>query len=31
MDYDPIETTKNINQDIFKLNSITKKAQELNV
>ena len=31
MDYDHIETTKNINQDIFKLNSITKKAQELNV
>ena len=27
MDYDPIETTKKINEDIFKLNSITKERK----
>tara|TARA_B100000902_G_scaffold383669_1_gene422833 strand:- start:3908 stop:5074 length:1167 start_codon:yes stop_codon:yes gene_type:complete len=27
MDYDPLETTKKINHDIFKLNSITKKGK----
>ena len=27
MDYDPVETTKKINEDIFKLNSITKERK----